>query len=132
VILVSQPARPSQFRRQGSDVYVRNPGFAGYAVALSLVNDATGALCKERRRECHFIDLASELSFEDDDFYDNVHTTPAGARRIGEFLSDRLLPIPAGRRKYRPAKGSIGGLTGPLRHIRDYSRCRSASWPGTG
>jgi len=99
VILVSQPARPSQFRRQGSDVYVRNPGFAGYAVALSLVNDATGALCKERPRECHFIDLASELSFEDDDFYDNVHTTPAGARRIGEFLSDRLLPILAARRK---------------------------------
>jgi len=93
VILVSQPARPSAFRRESSDVWVRNPGFAGYAVALSLVNDATGALCQERPGECYFIDLASELAFEDDDFYDNVHTTPAGARRIGEFLSRKLLQI---------------------------------------
>jgi hypothetical protein len=93
VILVSQPGRPSAFRREGSDVWVRNPGFAGYAVALSLVNDATGALCHERPGKCYFIDLASELAFENDDFYDNVHTTPAGARRIGEFLSRKLLQI---------------------------------------
>src|SRR4051794_35861505 len=93
VILVSQPARPSAFRRESSDVWVRNPGFAGYAVALSLVNDATGALCQERPGECYFIDLASELAFEDDDFYDNVHTTPTGARRIGKFLSKKLLQI---------------------------------------
>ena len=111
VILVSQPARPSQFRREGSDVWVLNPGFAGYAVALALVNDATAALCRERPRECHFIDLASEVAFEDDEFYDNVHTTPAGARRIGEFLSRKLLPI------MRPNSASISfGESSSRRH----------------
>ena len=105
IILVSQLARPSQFKRVGSDVWVRNSAFAGYAVALSLVNDATGTLCRERPQGCFFIDLASELRFEDDEFYDQVHTTPAGARRTGEFLSRALLPIVRGNPEISQRRG---------------------------
>ena len=42
---------------------------------------AAGALC---------LDLGSEVTFEDGDFYDWVHTTPAGNRRIAQYLALRL------------------------------------------
>jgi lysophospholipase L1-like esterase len=45
---------------------------------------ANGAIC---------IDLGNELEFEPDDFYDHLHTTPSGSRRIGNFLYARLKDI---------------------------------------
>lgn len=38
------------------------------------------------------VDLANELVFEDDDFYDFEHTTPRGAAKIGHYLYQRLAP----------------------------------------
>ena len=93
VIFVSQTARPSMFRVDGDTTWVRDPAIAGYAVALSLVNAATKAVCDQNAPRCRFIDLASDLSFDDSEFYDNVHTTPAGARRVGAYLAKKLLPI---------------------------------------
>ena len=93
VIFVSQTARPSMFRVEGDIIWVRDPGIAGYAVALRLVNAATEAVCNQHAPRCRFIDLASDVSFEDREFYDNVHTTSAGARRIGIYLAKKLLPI---------------------------------------
>lgn len=92
-IMVSQTTRPSMFRVEGDTVWVRDPGVAGYVVALRLINVATRRVCLEHVPTCHFIDLASEMSFSDDEFYDRVHTTPAGARRIGVYLAGKLLPI---------------------------------------
>jgi hypothetical protein len=92
-IMVSQTTRPSLFRVEGDTVWVRDPGVAGYVVALRLMNAATRRVCMEYASTCHFIDLASEISFSDDEFYDRVHTTPAGARRIGVYLAEKLLPI---------------------------------------
>jgi len=92
-IMVSQTTRPSLFRVEGDTVWVRDPGIASYVVALRLVNAATRRICLEYAPTCHFIDLASEISFSDDEFYDRVHTTPAGARRIGTYLAGKLLPI---------------------------------------
>lgn len=48
---------------------------------------AVGAVC---------IDLAGELEFADGDIYDLMHTTPAGSRRIGDYLSRRLAHLPVG------------------------------------
>jgi len=93
VIFVSQAARPAMFRVEGGTIWVRDPGIAGYAVALRLINAATKAVCEQNAPACHFIDLASEISFEDSEFYDNVHTTPAGARRIGTYLAKKITPI---------------------------------------
>jgi len=91
-IFVSQTMRPSLFRIEGNSVWGRDPAIAGYAMALRLVNAATEAVCRSAPT-CHFIDLASEISFQDDEFYDNVHTTPAGARRIGAYLAEKLPSI---------------------------------------
>jgi hypothetical protein len=81
------------FRLEGDAVWVRDPAIAGYAVALRLTNASTQAVCAEYPSSCRFIDLASEIAFRDDDFYDNVHTKHAGARRIGMYLAEKLLPI---------------------------------------
>jgi hypothetical protein len=93
VIFVSQAARPSMFRIEGDTIWVRDPGIAAYAVALGLINAVTQTVCNQSAPRCRFIDLASEISFEDDEFYDNVHTAPAGSRRIGTYLAKKLLPI---------------------------------------
>jgi len=92
-IFVSQTMRPSVFRLEGDTIWVRDPGLAGYAVALKLTNASTQAVCAEYPSRCRFVDLASEIAFQDDEFYDNVHTTPAGARRIGIYLAKKLSPV---------------------------------------
>jgi len=89
-ILVSQPGHPSFFTRKGTSVFVRSKGMEVWAVALRMINDTTQAVCREHAANCSFIDLARELPLEADDFYDFVHATPAGARRIGTFLAQKL------------------------------------------
>jgi hypothetical protein len=45
-------------------------------------------------------DLASEVSFGVDDYYDYLHNTPSGAEKIGRYLAERLraLDVRAGVR----------------------------------
>ena len=38
-------------------------------------------------------DLASELTFVADDYYDPLHNTPAGAEKIGRYLASRLRAV---------------------------------------
>lgn len=90
VILVSQPAHPQMVRRAGDDVFVRIGQMDDWAIALAMLNDTTQAVCREQPDACTFIDLARRLQFEPEDFYDFVHATPAGARRIGAFLANEL------------------------------------------
>lgn len=47
--------------------------------------------CRQQREPC--IDLDSEISLQPADFYDSIHTTPSGSRKIGEFLTRSLQPI---------------------------------------
>ena len=51
-------------------------------------NNATMSVCEKNTRIC--IDLAKELTFEDEDFYDGAHDTPQGAKKIGRYLYNRL------------------------------------------
>ena len=44
--------------------------------------------CRAKHALC--IDLAHELFFHDGDFYDYVHNTPTGARRIADYLHRKL------------------------------------------
>ena len=55
---------------------------------LSVVNVATMATCKKAGAIC--IDLANELFFIDGDHYDDVHTTPRGSKKIGQYLFKKL------------------------------------------
>lgn len=65
-------------------------------VAMTLFNRSLLAACRRVGAIC--VDLASELEFENGDFYDNLHTTPAGSRRIGDYLAAKLRPILAADR----------------------------------
>lgn len=56
--------------------------------ALARLNAATLAVCRENGLLC--LDLARELAFEDGDFYDYLHNSPAGAEKIGRWLYAKL------------------------------------------
>lgn len=60
-------------------------GIDGHIVS-SLFNETTLEVCRAADAIC--LDLAAEMRpiFEDGDFYDFSHTTPAGAAKIGDYL----------------------------------------------
>ena len=62
---------------------------------LEMYNDVVRRVCRETGTPC--IDLADGLALTDSDFYDFMHNTPAGARKIGDFLAEKLAAIPAFR-----------------------------------
>ncbi|MBR9970904.1 SGNH/GDSL hydrolase family protein [Magnetospirillum sulfuroxidans] len=56
--------------------------------ALMPYNAATRDVCRENGLLC--LDLARDLAFEDGDFYDYLHNSPAGAEKIGRWLYAKL------------------------------------------
>jgi lysophospholipase L1-like esterase len=58
---------------------------------ISLYNAELLKFCAEAKAHC--IDLAGELRFGPGDFYDSVHTTPQGSRKIGRYLAAKLAPL---------------------------------------
>ncbi len=55
---------------------------------MQSINRATLEICAKMKLTC--VDLAREISFQDGDFYDQIHTSPSGSRRIGEFIYQKL------------------------------------------
>jgi lysophospholipase L1-like esterase len=55
---------------------------------LRAFNQVTLAVAAEMKAPA--IDLARGLAFEEGDFYDHIHTTPAGSRRIGRFIYEEI------------------------------------------
>lgn len=100
VIFVSQPAHPALIKWQGPDTYVAawNASLGHWAVALRMINAATRGVCEAEAADiCRFVDLAGAVSFEPSDYYDLVHATPSGARKIGAFLTEQLAFIRRGQ-----------------------------------
>jgi lysophospholipase L1-like esterase len=64
--------------------------FGSWAMQTAF-NRRAMAACIQAGAVC--LDLGTGLTFEDGDFYDWVHTTPAGNRRIAAWLADRLAPV---------------------------------------
>jgi lysophospholipase L1-like esterase len=56
--------------------------------AIGLLNARTLQVCGETHGRC--LDLAGAVDFDDGDFYDYAHNTPAGAAKIGDYLHDQL------------------------------------------
>ncbi len=56
--------------------------------AIMAINDVTMDRCRKAQMIC--IDLADGLFFEDGDFYDRLHNTPQGARKVGIYLYGQL------------------------------------------
>jgi len=55
--------------------------------------------CRESGVTC--LDLASDVTFGPDDYYDFLHNTPAGAAKIGEYLAMKLQQLPIAHRSTR-------------------------------
>ena len=60
-------------------------------IELDHVNAVTLSVCAATAARC--IDLGREIRFRNGDFYDPVHTTPQGARRVGTYLAEKLAPV---------------------------------------
>jgi hypothetical protein len=97
-ILVSQPLHPLAAIYKEDAVFIPVPSVAQLAVSLPMINGATKAICGEQAEVCRFVDLARELRFDPADFYDEVHATPPGARKIGMFLAEKLMRLRQDRR----------------------------------
>ena len=55
-----------------------------------LLNAHTKSVC-DAYKECIFFDLDEELTFNiETDFYDSIHTTLSGSKKIGEYLFNKL------------------------------------------
>jgi len=55
---------------------------------MQLLHKRTMEGCRDSGGIC--INLADEIEFDDDDFYDFLHNTPKGAEKIGRYLYDKL------------------------------------------
>ncbi|MBF0625931.1 MAG: SGNH/GDSL hydrolase family protein [Magnetococcales bacterium] len=55
------------------------------------LNDQALQVCREEGAVC--LDLARELDLTGDDFYDSIHTTAQGSRKIGDYLFEKLGPL---------------------------------------
>ncbi|BAE48834.1 GDSL-type esterase/lipase family protein [Paramagnetospirillum magneticum] len=64
--------------------------FGSWAMQTAF-NRRAMAACTRANAVC--LDLGSGLTFEDGDFYDWVHTTPTGNRRIAAWLAPLLAPL---------------------------------------
>lgn len=67
----------------------RVQGDPNYYFRARAMDEAALKACRETGSDC--IDLNDRLSFENGDFWDIVHTTPAGSRRIGDFVCAEIL-----------------------------------------
>lgn len=57
-------------------------------IMRQLINRRTMEFCRQAGGVC--LDLASEVKFEDGDFYDFPHTSPRGSEKIGHYLYSKL------------------------------------------
>ena len=62
-----------------------------YFQLMELIHQSTLRVCKEEGGIP--IDLARGVKWDDADFYDFVHNTPAGAKKIGTYLYEKLRPL---------------------------------------
>jgi len=73
------PNRNGHFASEGSDTAL---------VRLQLFNATTLAACAELNLTC--VDLATKIDFAEEDFYDAIHTTSAGSKKIAALLYGAL------------------------------------------
>ena len=88
-IFVTQPT--AQFKIKDGWVWVpvleSGPSPAPFRT-IAQFNQATMETCRELGALC--LDLAREVEFTEEDFYDRVHNTPPGTRKIADYLFSKL------------------------------------------
>ena len=97
-VFVTQPTHRCRYERRqvlGTDEEMSFYGVVingvDYCIMIHLQNEKTMDICKDLNGIC--LDLASELAFDDEDFYDEYHNTPRGAEKIGTYLFEKLKGI---------------------------------------
>ncbi len=58
---------------------------------LSIMNEMIKQVCEEGKYP--FIEFTPKTIWTDSDFYDYVHTTPSGAKKVGIEMAKSMLPI---------------------------------------
>ncbi len=91
-------ARPIFITQRRGDAFIiegrtfaTNSGALVNRVIQNLFNSTTMRVCHEVGAIC--IDLANEIDFEPEDFWDPFHTNSLGSRKIGKFLYRKLKNI---------------------------------------
>jgi len=79
LFILVMPDRYGQFVSASSDSSL---------VRLQLFNEMTLAACAELNLTC--VDLATKIDFAEEDFYDAIHTTSIGSKKIAAFLYGAL------------------------------------------
>ncbi|MBF0356661.1 MAG: hypothetical protein HQL43_15630 [Alphaproteobacteria bacterium] len=91
-ILVTQRHGDWRIRSDGKVEGIVEEGAAtngvDHHILMGLYNKTTLEVCASEGAIC--LDLAGELEFERNDFYDLVHNTPTGAAKIGRWLALKL------------------------------------------
>ncbi len=90
-IFVSQPFRKCRNTQEGLEgdskiSHYDNYKFNGldFYYMMKRLDAVTKMVAKEN--DVLFIDLASKIELDDDDFYDFIHMTPQGTLKVGELL----------------------------------------------
>jgi lysophospholipase L1-like esterase len=89
-VLITQH-KGSYRRAEGRILFAESEGGIsgrGEYVTLTLFNRETLTACRETGAIC--VDLGGEIEFRPGDFYDHAHTTPAGSKRVADFLYEKL------------------------------------------
>jgi hypothetical protein len=98
-IFVSQPSRMYRFTANGivgwskAAYYDSDYQYNGvdFYYMMRKLDSVTRAVAIEKGAS--FVDLASHNIWVDDDFYDLIHMTPQGAKKVGEELAKELIII---------------------------------------
>lgn len=85
-IFVTQPQ--AAYTPRDGRIFGRKGIGPSHYYALRRFNDATMETCRQVKAIC--LDLAADVNFGVQDFYDRIHTTAAGSRKIGLYLFSRL------------------------------------------
>lgn len=75
-------------------LYGRTVNFADISFVHQHVNRSLLDHCERTRVTC--FDLAGDVAFDVDDYYDFLHNSPKGAEKIGRYVAERLASLDAG------------------------------------
>ncbi|MDB9704139.1 GDSL-type esterase/lipase family protein [Rhodospirillales bacterium] len=89
-IFVTQPS--AEYRLDGEWILLPAvkdmPSVAPQVIVLHLFNDIVMQTCLDVKAVC--VDVAGNVEFRDGDFYDRIHNTDRGAKKIGTYLFKAL------------------------------------------
>lgn len=83
--------QPPRGLRDTVRMHGRTANFADVAFLHQHLNRGLIALCEREGITC--FDMAAELAFGAEDYYDPLHNTPVGAEKIGRYLASRLAAL---------------------------------------